>query len=89
MKKTAFEKDLYRLDDEIEALARHPGNGPGQRHDAIRQVWLIYQRAMLRGLRTSFDDPEGAGRTIETAGPALRTVGRGLDALRGASDTEQ
>ena len=49
MKKTAFEKDLYRLDDEIEALARHPGNGPGQRHDAIRQVWLIYQRAMLRG----------------------------------------
>lgn len=42
-----------------------------------------HQRDMLRGLRETFADPDAIGRSIETAGPALRTVGRGLAPLRG------
>jgi virulence factor Mce-like protein len=41
------------------------------------------QRAMLRGLRSALSDPNGIGRTIETMGPALKTIGRGLEPLRG------
>lgn len=41
------------------------------------------QRQMLRGLRDGLADPQGVGRSIEVAGPALRTVGRGLEPLRG------
>jgi virulence factor Mce-like protein len=43
----------------------------------------VTQRAMLRGLRSSLADPDGIGHTIEAIGPALRTVGRGLEPLRG------
>lgn len=42
------------------------------------------QRAMLRGLRATFTDAAGIGRTIRTAGPSLATIGRGLAPLRGS-----
>jgi virulence factor Mce-like protein len=40
------------------------------------------QRDLLKGLRYTFTDPQGVGRTLRTL-PVLRTVGRGLKPLRG------
>jgi ABC-type transporter Mla subunit MlaD len=41
------------------------------------------QRNLLKGLRYGVADPAGIGRTIRTLSPALQTVDRGLEPLRG------
>lgn len=46
------------------------------------------QRALLRGLRDALADPDGIGRSIEATGPALRTVGRGMEPLRGRENDD-
>jgi tetratricopeptide (TPR) repeat protein len=67
---TDFERELHRLDDEIEALARRPAGELGQRHDAIRHASLRYQRAMLRGSWSELAEVEAAlFRLLEQLGP--------------------
>jgi ABC-type transporter Mla subunit MlaD len=41
------------------------------------------QRNMFHGLRGTFADPQGIGRTINTLSPSLRTVAHGLEPLQG------
>ncbi|MCW3038906.1 MAG: putative Mce family protein [Solirubrobacterales bacterium] len=41
------------------------------------------QQQVLWGLRQGLADPAATARTIDTLGPSLTTVGRGLEALRG------
>jgi hypothetical protein len=67
---TDFEHDRHRLNNEIEALASPAGDGPGQRHDAIRHVWLLYRRAMLRGSWAELARAEEAlVKLLERIGP--------------------
>ena len=46
------------------------------------------ERTLLREFRRGFADPESAGAAIEALGPSLRTVGRGVEPLRGTESDD-